>query len=129
LLLALAIAVILGSESQETDDCILLPQIRDSPSIESQVPVFMSPRNRVAQLYPQALDFLFITSYDSQGYGGGIRTRLHARVLIRTECSYHTGNTLYLRYKYELVNVVYLNICLLREKYETYTFHEQIAEL
>jgi hypothetical protein len=31
----------------------------------------------VAQLYPQALSF-FVASYDSQRYGGGIRTRLHA---------------------------------------------------
>jgi hypothetical protein len=37
----------------------------------------MSPTDRVAQLYPQAPGFLFITFYDSQGYGGGIRTRLH----------------------------------------------------
>jgi hypothetical protein len=36
-----------------------------------------SPRNRVAQLYPQALGSLFVSSYVSQGYGGGIRTRLH----------------------------------------------------
>jgi hypothetical protein len=28
---------------------------RDSPNLEDQVPVFISPRNRVAQLYPQAL--------------------------------------------------------------------------
>jgi hypothetical protein len=40
------------------------------------VPVFISPRNRVAQLYPQALGSLFVASYDSQGCGGGIRTRL-----------------------------------------------------
>jgi hypothetical protein len=31
----------------------------------------------VAQLYPQALGYLFVASYDSQGYGGGIRPRLH----------------------------------------------------
>jgi hypothetical protein len=31
----------------------------------------------VVQLYLQALGFLFVASYDSQGYGGGIRTRLH----------------------------------------------------
>jgi hypothetical protein len=36
-----------------------------------------STRNRVAQLYPQALGSLFVASYDTQGYGGGIRTRLH----------------------------------------------------
>jgi hypothetical protein len=52
--------------------------IWDSPNLEGQVPKFISPRNRVAQLYPRALDSLFVASYDSQGYGGGILTRLHA---------------------------------------------------
>jgi hypothetical protein len=37
----------------------------------------MSPRNRLAQLYPQALGSLFVSSYDSQGCGGGILTHLH----------------------------------------------------
>jgi hypothetical protein len=46
LLLAVASAVILGSESLGTRDRILLSQI---------------------------WDFLFVTSYDSQGHGGGIR--------------------------------------------------------
>jgi hypothetical protein len=50
LLLVLARAVILGSESRGTRDHILLSQIRESPNLESQVPVFISPRNRVAQL-------------------------------------------------------------------------------
>jgi hypothetical protein len=56
---------------------ILVPQIRDSPNLEGQVPVFISTRKRVAQLYPQALASLFVASCDSQGYGRGIRTRLH----------------------------------------------------
>jgi hypothetical protein len=81
LLLVLASAVILGSESRGTRDHILLSQIRDFPNLEGQVPVFISPRNRVAQLYPQALCSLFVASYDSHGYGGGIRTRLHARYI------------------------------------------------
>jgi hypothetical protein len=35
------------------------------------------------KIYPQALGSLFVASYDSQGYGGGIRTGLHtAGVLI-----------------------------------------------
>jgi hypothetical protein len=34
---------------------ILYCLILDSPNFEGQVPVFMSPRNRVAQLYPRAL--------------------------------------------------------------------------
>jgi hypothetical protein len=48
----------------------------DSPNLEDQVHVFVSPRNRVAQLYPRALGSIFVASYDSQGYGGGIRPRL-----------------------------------------------------
>jgi hypothetical protein len=36
---------------------ILLSQIRDSLNLEDKVPVFIAPRNRVAQLYPQALDY------------------------------------------------------------------------
>jgi hypothetical protein len=40
----------------------------------------------VAQLYLGALDSLFVASYDSQGGGGGILTRLHTgkEVLGRT---------------------------------------------
>jgi hypothetical protein len=53
--------------------------IWDSPNLEGQVPVFISPRNRVAQLYPRALGSLFVASYDSQGSGGGILTHLHMR--------------------------------------------------
>jgi hypothetical protein len=50
--LVLANAVILGSQSRGTHDHILLSQIRDSPNLEGQVLVFISPRNRVARLYP-----------------------------------------------------------------------------
>jgi hypothetical protein len=73
-------AVSLRSESQVTHDYILLSQIRDSPNLEGQGPVFVSPRNMVAQLYPQALCSLFVVSYDSQGYAGGIRHRLHTEL-------------------------------------------------
>jgi hypothetical protein len=82
LLLLLASAVILGSESRETRDHILLTQIRDSLNLEGQVPVFMSPRNRVTQLQAQTLGSLFVVSYDSQGYGGSIRTRLHTGIYL-----------------------------------------------
>jgi hypothetical protein len=82
LLLALARVVILTSESRGTHDHILLSQIRDSPNLEGQVPILISPRNRVAQLYPQTLGSLFVTSYDSQGWGGGIRPHFHKGVWI-----------------------------------------------
>jgi hypothetical protein len=39
--------------------------------------VFISPRNRVARLYPQAVGSHFFASNDSQVYGGGIGPRLH----------------------------------------------------
>jgi hypothetical protein len=53
LLLVLASAVILGSKSLGTHDNILLSQIRNSPNLEGQVPVFISPRKRMAPLYPR----------------------------------------------------------------------------
>jgi hypothetical protein len=71
LLLVLASEVILGSESSRSHDHNLPSQIRDFPNLETQVLVFISPRNRVAQLYPQARATLFT-------YGGGIRNRRHA---------------------------------------------------
>jgi hypothetical protein len=79
-LLALASVVILGSEFRGTHDQILLPQIRGSPNLEVQVAVFISPRNRRAQLYPQVLGSHFVASYDLQGYDGSIRTLLHMGV-------------------------------------------------
>jgi hypothetical protein len=66
LLLALASTVILGFEHRETQDHILLSQIRDFPNLVGQVPEFLSPRNREAQLNPQAPGSLFVASYDSQ---------------------------------------------------------------
>jgi hypothetical protein len=71
LLLVLASAFVLRSESRRTHDHILLSQIRYFPNLEDQVFVFIFPRNRVAQPYPQALGSLSVAFYDSQGYGGG----------------------------------------------------------
>jgi hypothetical protein len=53
---------------------ILYLLIWDSPNLEGQVPVFISPRNRLAQLYPRVLGSIYVASNDSQGYGGGILT-------------------------------------------------------
>jgi hypothetical protein len=51
--------------------------LRPTPNLEDQVSLFMSPSDRVGQLYPKAPGSLFVALYDSQGYGGGILTRLH----------------------------------------------------
>jgi hypothetical protein len=75
LLLGLASAVILRSESGGTYVRILLSQIRDSPKLEA--PYFHPPGTGWPNYTPQALNSLFFPSYDSQGYGGGIRPRLH----------------------------------------------------
>jgi hypothetical protein len=68
-----------GSESCKTHEHISVYQIQNSPNIEGQGPVsrIYIPEKRVAQLYPQALGSLFLTSYDSLGYGVYIRTYLH----------------------------------------------------
>jgi hypothetical protein len=80
--MVLASAVILKSESRGTYVQILLPQIQHSPNMEGQVPVFISTRKRVTRLYPQALGSLFVASYYSKGYGGGIRHSLEFRVVL-----------------------------------------------
>jgi hypothetical protein len=64
LIVVLASAVILESESYGTRDHSLLSQIRDSRNLDGQVTVFISSRNRVAQLHPQALGPTFVASFD-----------------------------------------------------------------
>jgi hypothetical protein len=66
LLLAVTSAVILRSKSHWTHDHILLSQIRESPNLEGQIARFISARYRVARLYPQALDYLFVVPYYTQ---------------------------------------------------------------
>jgi hypothetical protein len=51
--------------------------IRDTPNLEGQVPVFISPGNRVAQLYPRAMGSLLSPLTTRRDYGRGILTRLH----------------------------------------------------
>jgi hypothetical protein len=53
LLLGLASTVILRSESRETHYHILLSQIRDSPNLDDQVHIFISPLNRWAGYIPR----------------------------------------------------------------------------
>jgi hypothetical protein len=70
-----------GLSPAELKTIFCSPSSWDSPNLEGQVPVFISsPRNRVAQIYPWALGSLSVASNDSQGYGGGILSRLHARL-------------------------------------------------
>jgi hypothetical protein len=77
LLLVLARAFILGSESCGTRDHILLSQIRDCPNLEGHVPIFISPGTGWPGYNPRHWGSIFVASYDSQGCGGSIRPRLH----------------------------------------------------
>jgi hypothetical protein len=75
LLLALA-SIVITSESRRTLVLTFYCQIPDSPNLEGQIPVFISPKNRVVQLYPQVFGCLFVASCDSQGYSGCIQVCL-----------------------------------------------------
>jgi hypothetical protein len=85
-----------------------LEAFRLSPNLEDQVPVFMSPTDSVAHLYAHAPG-LFFAFYDSQGYGGGILTRLHLwlKYILYTYLfsSYLSGKTSRPRYEDQQVNV------------------------
>jgi hypothetical protein len=59
LLLGFARAITLGPKYRRIQT-IIYCLIWDSPNLEGQVPVFISPRNRVVQLHSRALDSLFI---------------------------------------------------------------------
>jgi hypothetical protein len=76
LLQGLADVVFLGSEFRGTRDEILLSQIWNSPNLEGQVPIFISPRKRIAQIYPQAFGYpplfrLYDQKLKSKLYYGG----------------------------------------------------------
>jgi hypothetical protein len=69
LLLVLANAIILRSESRGTHDHILLSQILDPPNLEGQ--------EQGDPVIPQALGSVFVASYESHRYGGDIRPYCH----------------------------------------------------
>jgi hypothetical protein len=71
LLLVLASAVILGSKSRGTHGHIYCLKFETHPTWRARSPYLYPPGTG----WPSSL---FVPSYDSQGYGGGIRTRLHA---------------------------------------------------
>jgi hypothetical protein len=50
--------------------------LASNPKPQGSGPFFMFPSDREAQLHPREVCSLFITFYDSQGYGGSILTCL-----------------------------------------------------
>jgi hypothetical protein len=59
LLLVLASAVIVGSESRGAHDHILLYLIRDSPNLEGQILVFISPQEQGGPVISPGIGFPF----------------------------------------------------------------------
>jgi hypothetical protein len=59
LLLVLARVVNLRSDSRGTRDQVLLSQIRDSPNLEGQVPLFISPQEQGGPVIPPGTGFSF----------------------------------------------------------------------
>jgi hypothetical protein len=88
LLLVLFRAVILRSESRGTRDHILLSQIRDSQTWRARSP-YLYPPGTGWPSYTPGTGSLSVASYDSQGYSGVIRTRLHAGKLLTLEFNSH----------------------------------------
>jgi hypothetical protein len=83
---------VMKAQSCKTHGHILLSHLR-LPQPGGPGPVFISPRNRVAKLYPRALGTLFVASYDSHGYAGGILTFLNTGLKISVQITrplYHT---------------------------------------
>jgi hypothetical protein len=64
LLMTLASAVILRSDSCGTHDYILPSQIRDSRNLEGHVPLFIFPRNRVPFLMPPTTRGAMVEVFD-----------------------------------------------------------------
>jgi hypothetical protein len=126
MLLALASEVILGFESCGTHDHILLSQVRDFPNLEGQVPVFISLRNMVAQLYPQPLGSLLIASYDSQG-GGCIQTRWVNIVCIGLFPS--NGCHLFTQLLLDIVSAYHIFIIVKWDYYNKNTFIQNFLNL
>jgi hypothetical protein len=65
--LIFASTVIIMPNSRESHGNIMLYHIRDSFSLYGQITVFISPRNKMDNLNPQEMDFIFTASNCSQG--------------------------------------------------------------
>jgi hypothetical protein len=100
LVMVLASAVPLGSESHGTQDHILLSQFLRLPQPGGPSPRIYIPQEQGGPDIPQALGSLSVASYDSQSYGGGIRSRLHTG---RHLLSFHNIQSIWCA-KYQIEN-------------------------
>jgi hypothetical protein len=68
---------------QRSNSQVLLSQIRDSSKPGGPGPRIYIPQEQGDPVIPPGTEFLFVTSYYLQGYGGGIGTRLHTGLSTR----------------------------------------------
>jgi hypothetical protein len=86
LFLVLARAVTLGLKSRRTRNHILLSHLR-LPQPVGPGPCIYIPHEQGGPVIPPGTGFPFFVSYNSQGCGGGILTRLHTgRLNYGTAC-------------------------------------------
>jgi hypothetical protein len=80
--------VIPRSESRGTHNHISLSQIRDCPNLEGQIPVFVSPRNVVAQLYPWAAERAYILSSAGYSHLSTSRIQFNPEIELKADVTY-----------------------------------------
>jgi hypothetical protein len=76
LMLILNSAVCSGLSPMGFKTIFYCPNSWDSPNLESQVPVFISPRNMVAEIYHQSLGSFSVISYTLHGILSSLYTGL-----------------------------------------------------
>jgi hypothetical protein len=91
LLLALVSSVILGFESRGLLTIFYCLRFETPPTWRARPPYLYPQGTGWPSLYPQALGSRFVASYDSQGYGGGIRTRLDTGCAVQSQTNFTTG--------------------------------------
>jgi hypothetical protein len=81
----LLLLVFASAVPRDSRPYFIVPILEASPTWRARSPYFYPPRNTAAQIYRRALGSLSVASYDSQGYGGAILSRLHTRLCIQNK--------------------------------------------
>jgi hypothetical protein len=85
--------------------------IWDSPNLEGQVPVFISPQEQGGPVIPRALGSLFVASYDSQGLRWRYSTPPHLYVKLDAQWWPHRCRHMWVLIK--SCNLYYQSVCRL----------------
>jgi hypothetical protein len=76
-----------------------LSALRPTPNLEGQVPVFKSPSDKVAELYPSAPGSFFVAFYDSQDCDGSILTHHYTGAINKMTDNFKNSGNAVLRYE------------------------------